>query len=259
LLEKQHMKITILGTGTSQGVPVIGCSCDVCTSANPKDSRLRTSVYIETPEVALLVDCGPDFRQQMLQNNIVRLDAVVLTHEHADHVMGMDDLRSFIFRNNCPMPIYAERRVLNIVKKQFWYAFLENPYPGAPQFNLINLVPGNLIIKNLEIQVLRAMHGKLPILGIRVGNFAYLTDVNFIPKETLEKLKDLDVLVLDALHHREHHSHYNLDQAIEQARFIGAEKTYFTHMSHYMGLTDTVEKTLPANMHLAFDGQQFTF
>jgi phosphoribosyl 1,2-cyclic phosphate phosphodiesterase len=149
--------------------------------------------------------------------------------------------------------------VVEIIKQQFSYAFLENPYPGAPQFALHNVAPGSLNINSLNIAILRAMHGKLPILGIRVGNFAYLTDVNFIPHETIEKLKNLDVLVLDALHHREHHSHFNITQAIEQAETIGAKKTYFTHISHYMGLAAEVEKTLPTNMHLAFDGQQFEF
>lgn len=248
-----------MGTGTSQGVPVIACRCAVCQSPDPRDNRLRTSVHIQTETVALLIDCGPDFRQQMLSNYINRLDAVILTHEHADHLMGMDDLRSFIFKNNQPMPVYAEHRVNNLVKQRFAYAFLENPYPGSPEFHLIDIEPGTLYFKELEVHVLRAMHGRLPVLGIRAGNFAYLTDVNYIPDETLKQLQNLDVLVLDALHHREHHSHFNLAQAIEQARIINAEKTYFTHISHYMGLTEEVEKTLPDNMHLASDGMVFTF
>jgi len=251
------MKITLLGTGTSQGIPVIGCGCLVCTSTNPKDNRLRTSVLIETPESNFLIDCGPDFRQQMLRENVQDVNAVLLTHDHQDHVAGMDELRSFIFKNKAPMPVFAENAVLERLKKMYHYAFAETPYPGAPSYALHSIIPGELFINGIEIVAIRLQHGNLSILGFRIKNFAYLTDVNFIPEESIAQLQNLDVLVIDALHHKTHHSHFNLTEALGAIKAISPEKAYLTHISHSMGLHHEVEKSLPENVFLAFDGLQF--
>lgn len=251
------MKITLLGTGTSQGIPVMGCGCAVCTSTNPKDNRLRTSVLIETPESTLLIDCGPDFRQQMLREKVQKIDAVLLTHDHQDHVAGMDELRSFIFKNNAPMPVFAEEYVLKRLKQLYHYAFSKNPYPGVPSYALHKITPGELHVMGFDIISIRLQHGNLPILGFRIKNFAYLTDVNFIPEESLEKLYNLDILVIDALHHKSHHSHFNIQEAIEVIGLLKPEKAYLTHISHSMGLHGEVEKELPENVFLGYDGLQF--
>lgn len=252
-------KITLLGTGTSQGVPVLGCACEVCRSKDPRDNRLRTSCIIETEEANVLIDCGPDLRQQLLRYPVERIDAVLLTHDHQDHVAGLDELRSYIFKQNKPMPIYGEENVLENVRTRFNYAFLENPYPGAPRFSLQNIKPGQINLNGLEIEAIRVLHGSLPILGFRVGDFAYLTDVNHIEEESAKKLKGLDILVLDALHHKPHHSHFNLNEAVLEAKRLKAKTTFFTHVSHHMGLHADVEKQLPENIFLAFDGLSWQF
>ena len=253
------MKITLLGTGTSQGIPVLGCDCEVCRSVDSCDNRLRTSCIIETVEANILIDCGPDFRQQLLRNPMPRIDAVLLTHDHQDHVAGLDELRAFIFKQNKPMPIYAEDAVLKNIKKRFDYAFKKNPYPGTPQFQLHTIKPGKLQINGVELEALRVLHGNLPILGFRIGKFAYLTDVNRIEQESAEKLAGLDVLVLDALHHRPHHSHFNLEEAVEEAKRLNAKKTFFTHISHQMGLHAVIDKQLPENVFLGYDGLSWQF
>jgi len=253
------MKITLLGTGTSQGIPVMGCGCAVCASSNSKDNRLRTSVLIQTETAALVIDCGPDFRQQMLRERVQNLDAVLLTHEHQDHVAGLDELRSYIFKNKRPMPIYAEKNVLSRVKTLIPYAFSEHTYPGAPSFELCEIGPGELEIAGLSLIAIRAMHGNLSILGFRINSFAYFTDVNFLAEESIAALQNLDVLVIDALHHKSHHSHFNLKEALEAITEIAPQKAYLTHLSHNMGLHDVVETILPENVFLAFDGLQFSF
>ncbi len=253
------MEVIVLGTGTSQGIPVMGCTCEVCQSKDNKDKRLRTSAFIKTEQVNLLIDCGPDFRQQILREGIDRVDAVLLTHDHQDHVAGLDDLRSFIFKQNKPMPIYAEENVVHAVKQRFAYAFNENPYPGAPTFDMRIIQPGMLHVEGVEIEAVRVQHGKLPILAFKLGNFAYATDLNGFDEGAKESLKELDVLVLDALHHHPHHSHFNLHEALQAVDELKPEKAYFTHMSHSMGLHAEVEQGLPENVHLAYDGQRFTF
>lgn len=253
------MRVTILGTGTSQGVPVMGCSCKVCQSKDTRDKRLRTSVLIETDQKNILIDCGPDFRQQMLREGIDRIDAVLLTHAHQDHVAGLDELRSFIFRQNKPMPIYAEENVVNTVKQRFAYAFSTNPYPGAPSFAMHNIQPGDLHIEGVDVEAIRLQHGKLSILGFRIGNFAYLTDVNGIDSDSESKLKNLDVLILDALHQRPHHSHFNLHEALEEIEHLQPEKAYLTHISHDMGHHEEVDSHLPENVFLAVDQMVFEF
>jgi phosphoribosyl 1,2-cyclic phosphate phosphodiesterase len=253
------MRITILGTGTSQGVPVMGCDCEVCTSEDKRDNRLRTSALIETEQANLVIDCGPDFRQQMLLNKVTRVDAVLVTHDHQDHVAGLDELRSYIFKQNKPMPIYAEENVIHALTQRFAYAFSKNPYPGAPTFAMHTIQPGTLHIEGVQIEAIRVQHGKLPIVGFRIGNFAYLTDVNGIDESAASHLQNLDVLILDALHHRPHHSHFNLHQALEEISRLQPEKAYLTHISHSMGLHSEIEAQLPENVHLGYDGLVFEF
>jgi len=251
---------TFLGTGTSQGIPVIGCDCKVCQSKNPKDKRLRVSVLVQSPEATVVIDCGPDFRQQMLREKVVDLDAIVFTHEHTDHVIGVDDVRPFNFRTWKNMPLYASSRVQENLKSRFGYAFEENPYPGAPLLELKTIhkeVPFN--IHDLHFIPIEIMHGKLPILGFRIGDFAYLTDMKTIEEKELDKLKNLKVIVIDALHQREHHSHMNLAEALLFAKKIGAQKTYLTHLSHMMGLHNQITESLPENVEIAYDGLKITF
>lgn len=243
------MKITFLGTGTSTGIPQIGCKCQVCNSSDKKDKRLRASVLLQDADTNIIIDCGPDFRQQLLQHPINHLDGVFLTHEHYDHIAGLDDIRPL---GKCV--IYAENRVISSIRRNLPYAFSDNPYPGVPKLTLSEIQPDSEIrIDNLTIQTIRVMHAKLPILGFRVGKFAYLTDVKTITKEALEQLQGLDVLVLNALRHEEHIAHITLNEAIELSREINPQTTYFTHFSHDLGFHHAIQKILPKNMYLAFD------
>ena len=251
------MKITFLGTGTSQGVPVISCKCSACTSKDPKDSRLRTSAFVETQNNKILIDVGPDFRQQMLTSKINSLDAVILTHEHNDHIIGADDLRPFNFIQRRDMPIYGETRVLNEIKERFKYAFEPHPYPGIPRFKLIEITEEHSFSVGKDIiNPVRIMHGSLPILGFRVKNFCYLTDVKTIPGSEFSKLENLDVVVLNALRVQDHHSHLTIREACDLAEKINAEKTYLTHFSHDLGPVDEWEKSLPEGVFAAYDGLQ---
>lgn len=254
------MEFTFLGTGTSQGVPVIGCTCEVCTSDNPQDKRLRVSGLIRTGEEQLVIDCGPDFRQQMLRENIDDLDAVLITHEHNDHIIGMDDVRPLNFLHKKDMPVYALPRVGAELKQRFAYVFAENKYPGAPMVSLREISAETpFIVGSTEIIPISILHGELPIVGFRIGDFAYLTDVKTIPDSEFTKLTDLKVLVLSALHHREHHSHLTLEQAIKLGQKIKAEETYFTHFSHQMGLHNSIKEMLPEGFYPAYDGLTITF
>lgn len=249
------MKITFLGTGTSQGVPFIGCDCPVCTSADKRNDRLRTSVWIDTPEASVVIDSGPDFRQQMLRYNLRRLDAIVFTHGHKDHVAGMDDVRAYNFHDKKAMNVYADLNTQEVLKREFQYVFQEPNYPGIPQVDL-NTINGDnpFNIKGLEFNPIKVLHYKLEVLGFRIGDFTYITDANYISPEQLDKAKGSKVLVLNALRHEAHPSHFTLKEAIEVATAVGAENTYFTHISHQLGLHDEVEATLPEGMHLAYDG-----
>ena len=248
------MKITFLGTGTSQGVPIIACECAVCQSADSKDKRLRTSVIVETENTNFIIDTGPDFRYQMLREGVKKLDAVVFTHEHKDHMAGFDDIRGFNWKTQMPMEVYATPNVEIALKRDFHYAFAEKRYPGVPSLNLHILDNNPFEVGDLVLMPIEVLHYKLPVFGYRVGDFSYITDVNFIAEEEKEKLKGSKVLVLSALRQSEHISHYSLEQAIEVAQEIGAEQTYFIHMSHQMGLHEEVDAQLPEGMNLSYDG-----
>ena len=251
----QKGELIVLGSGTSQGVPVIGCTCSVCDSADTRDNRTRSSVHINFPELSLQIDTGPDFRLQMLREKLTHIDAVLFTHEHQDHIAGLDDVRPIIFRENKELALYGQERVLNRIKKAFHYAFETHPYPGAPRFITTTIeADTSFLINGVQITPIGLNHGKLPILGYRIGDVAYLTDVNDISNEAEHQLVGLKYLILDALHRKPHHSHFNLDQAITWAKRINASHTYFIHMSHYMGRHEDVERELPESMHLSYDG-----
>ena len=249
------LKITFLGTGTSQGIPVIGSDHPVSFSKDLKDKRLRSSILVQHEDISFSIDCGPDFRQQMLRSDCKKLDAIVFTHEHADHTSGIDDTRPYFFRQG-NIPIYLHERVLNSLKERFAYIFdPAKRYPGAPNFD-VNLITkdSKFQIKDLTIIPVESMHMKLPVLGFRIINFAYLTDVKTIQKEELEKLKNLDVLVINALRFDPHPSHLNVDEAIDIINQINPKMTYLTHISHNMGFHNEVCEKLPANISLAYDG-----
>ncbi len=252
------MKITFLGSGTSQGVPVIGCACEVCQSMDYRDKRLRVSIHIETEDKNFVIDAGPDFRQQMLRERINRLDAVILTHSHKDHIAGLDDVRAFNFLQQRDMPVYGAKSTLAQVQTEFYYAFEKDKYPGTPEIKLHEIDDHDFQVDNVTFTPLPVLHMKMPVLGFRVGNFSYITDANFIPESTYTKLIGTQVLVLNALQKDAHPSHFTLAEALLVAQKIGAEQTYFTHMSHKLGLHKVIEKELPVSVALGYDGLSFT-
>lgn len=255
--KQQNIKITVLGTGTSFGVPVIGCNCEICTSENPKDKRLRTSIKIESDTTTIVVDTGPDFRQQMLTSKTNKLDAVVFTHEHKDHIAGLDDIRAFNWLMQKPMQIYAEKRVQEAIKRELPYVFNENPYPGIPKLELNEVGEETLLIGDIKLTPIRMLHYKLPVYGYRIKDSAYLTDFKTMPDESLEKLHGVKYLLIEALQHKDHISHLSLPEAIDFIEKIGAEKAWLTHINHNLGLHNELNKTLPEGVKLAFDGLTF--
>jgi phosphoribosyl 1,2-cyclic phosphate phosphodiesterase len=248
------VKVTFLGSGTSQGVPVIGCTCEVCLSLDYRDKRLRSSIHIQADGKSFVIDTGPDFRQQMLRESIGKLDAVIFTHSHKDHIAGLDDVRAYNFIQNVSMPIYGTKALHEQLKTEFYYVFSNDKYPGIPQLDLIEISDQAFDIQGVKFIPLPVMHLRMHVLGFRVGNFSYITDTNFIPDETLTKLEGTQVLVLNALQREKHVSHFNLEEAIVMAKKIGAPKTYFTHISHKLGTHKKVEKELPESIALGFDG-----
>lgn len=267
-------RVTFLGTGTSTGVPVVGCTCAVCTSSDPRDQRLRCSAYVEVGGLHIMLDSGPDFRQQALTHRIRQVDAVLITHHHYDHVFGMEDLRPFFFYNSATLPCFASPLTSDVLRNMFAYIFSDGSYPGIPKLAL-HPVTENFVIngrydaqtcfpngdpiqttnhdQRIEVQPIPVLHGKLPIYGYRIGDFAYLTDTSHIPESSFHALQGLDVLVLDALREQPHHSHFSIAQAVQAARRIGARRTYFIHMTHQV-LHETIQAQLPSGMFLAHDG-----
>jgi phosphoribosyl 1,2-cyclic phosphate phosphodiesterase len=252
------MRVTFLGTGTSQGVPPIGCTSPVCLSEDPKDKRLRASVHVEVDGLSLVIDAGPDFRYQLLRAGIKRLDGLLFTHEHRDHTGGLDDIRPFNYLQNGPVDVYLHERVLDVFRLQYDYIFDPNPYPGIPliNWNLIDLEPFS--VKGLPIIPIEVYHYRLPVLGFRIGDFTYITDANRIEPAELDKARGSKVLVLNALRHESHISHFTLQEAVAVARELGAEQTFFTHMSHQIGFHEQVNAALDQGMALAYDGQVVT-
>ncbi len=249
------MKVTFLGTGTSQGIPVIGCGCAVCKSADEKDKRLRVSVWIQTDDKSIVIDSGPDFRYQMLRAGVTDLDAILYTHEHKDHVAGLDDIRPFNYILKKRIDIYATERVQEALKREFQYIFSDVKYHGLPQIDVHTVNDERSFhIGETKIVPFEVMHYKLPILGYRIGDFTYITDAKTISDASFEKIKGTKVLVLNALQKESHISHFTLSEAIAFAQKVGAERTFLTHISHNLGLHEEVSKELPANIQLAYDG-----
>ncbi|MCF6170051.1 MAG: MBL fold metallo-hydrolase [Bacteroidales bacterium] len=253
-MNNSKIKVRFLGTGTSQGVPVIACPCPVCHSENKMDKRLRSSLLIETNGQVFTIDAGPDFRYQLLREHVSRLDGILITHNHKDHIAGLDDVRSFNYLMRKPMDIYATTRDQQAIKKEFSYAFSNSNYPGVPSFKLHRLTDEPFHIGTLSIQPLPALHLSMEVHGFRIGGFAYLTDTNYLPAATMAQLLDCKIIVLNALRKEPHVSHYNLEQAVRVLEFLRPEKAYLTHISHLMGFHSEVEKELPDFIRLAHDG-----
>ncbi|MBV7532646.1 MBL fold metallo-hydrolase [Chitinophaga sp. sic0106] len=248
------MKVTFLGTGTSQGVPVIACGCEVCTSADPRDNRLRSSIMVSSPEGNIVVDTTPDFRYQMLREKVQHLEAVLITHSHKDHIAGMDDIRAFNYFQQSPIDIYATDFSQNIIMREFAYAFADYKYPGIPEINLKMLEDEPFEVNRLTVTPIQVMHYKMPVTGFRFHDFTYITDANFIAPEEKDKIRGSKILVVNALRKEKHISHFTLDEAIALGRELEIPQVYFTHISHQLGKHADVSRELPDGMALAYDG-----
>lgn len=252
------MKVTFLGTGTSQGVPVIGCGCDVCRSLDFRDSRLRTSVWVEVGDVKLAIDTGPDFRQQMLRLGASALDAVLFTHSHKDHIAGLDDVRAFNFLQKKDMPVYGSEATLNRISEEFYYSFSSNPYPGVPRLTKVSFGNDPFEVGGIQVTPILVMHHKMPVYGFRIGDFTYITDANYIGEEEREKIYGSKVLIINALQKESHISHFTLPQALEVIQELGIPRAYLTHISHRLGRHGDVEKELPPGVSLGYDGLEIS-
>lgn len=248
------LHIQFLGTGTSTGIPMIGCDCTVCSSSNPKDNRLRSSILVQSQKTSLIVDTTPDFRYQMLRTHTRRLDAVLFTHPHKDHMAGLDDIRAFNFFSQKAMDIYANSLTEEAVKRDFYYAFADKKYPGVPELNLITIDENAFVIGDIPIQPILVYHHKMPVFGFRFGHFTYITDANRIEDDQKELIKGSKILVLNALRKEDHISHFTLQQAIDLATELAIPEVYFTHISHQLGLHETINQELPPHIKLAYDG-----
>lgn len=252
------MNITFLGTGTSQGVPMIGCGCEVCTSANPKDNRLRSAVWLQNEDTSVVIDSGPDFRYQMLRAKVQTLDGIVFTHGHKDHVAGLDDVRAYNYWTQKDIDIFANPDTEEILRREFQYAFSNIQYPGLPQLTIHSLTGQDFTVGSMDFRTIKVLHYKLEVFGYRIGDFTYITDANYIAPEELDKIRGTKILVLNALRHEKHISHFTLNEAIDIAQEIGAEQTYFTHISHQLGLHEEINASLPPGIFLAYDGLKLT-
>lgn len=254
------MKLTFLGTGTSQGVPLIGCPCRVCQSPDPRDQRLRCSVLVETDTTAVVIDSGPDFRYQLLRAGVKKLDALVFTHPHKDHTAGMDDVRAFNYLQGRAMDVFATPHTQDVLRQEFAYIFSKNEYPGIPQIDLHTIGRDTpFTVGDLHLQPIEVMHHRMPVLGFRMGELTYITDANFISGEEKEKIRGSKILIVNALRRETHISHFTLEQALELAAEIGAEQTFFTHISHQLGRHAEVEQELPEGVRLAYDTLSISF
>lgn len=257
-MQHQALNINFLGTGTSSGVPMIGCHCEVCCSQDSKDNRLRSSILVSSSNTSFVIDTTPDFRYQMLRSHTERLDAIVFTHPHKDHIAGLDDIRAFNHFSKKPIDIYAGANTEEAIRRDFYYAFAETRYPGVPDLNIIGIDHDSFMVGDIKVQPIQVMHHKMAVLGFRMGDFTYITDANYIEPQEQEKIKGSKVLVLNALRKEKHLSHFTLAEAIELASALEIPEVYLTHISHQLGTHTAVSHELPANISLAYDGLQIS-
>jgi phosphoribosyl 1,2-cyclic phosphate phosphodiesterase len=259
MVSQPHLTITFLGTGTSGGVPMIACTCYVCSSASAKDKRLRSSIMVQSDTTTLVVDTTPDFRTQMLRENIRKLDAVIFTHPHKDHIAGLDDVKAFNFFQKKPMDIYANVLTQQALKREFAYVFADDKYPGIPNVNMHTITNETFMVGDIPVTPILVYHLQMPVIGFRFGSFIYITDANWIDEREKEKIKGSDTIVLNALRKKEHISHFSLQEAVDLADELQIPNAYFTHISHQLGTHEEINKELPSNRQLAWDGLKLKF